>query len=49
MNSRIRASLALQEFKRLKNGAKLILEVTIEIEGESKPACIAEQVILLYE
>ena len=49
VNSRIRASLALQEFKRLKNGAKLILEVTIEIEGESKPACVAEQVILLYE
>ena len=38
-----------KEFKEIKNGAKLTVEVTVELKDNEKPACVAEQVFLIYE
>jgi acyl dehydratase len=49
VNSFIRGRVLLKDFKEIKNGAKLTVEVTVELKDNSKPACIAEQVFLIYE
>ena len=38
-----------KEFKKIKNGAQLTVGVTVELKGSEKPACVAEQVFLVYE
>jgi acyl dehydratase len=42
--SRLRGHLKLAAFEPIEGGAQLITEVTIEREGEAKPACVAETV-----
>jgi hypothetical protein len=37
------------EFTALPSGAKYKLEITIEIEGQDKPACVAELLVLAYD
>lgn len=32
----------------MSRGVQLVLEVTVEIEGREKPACVAETVTRLY-
>ena len=49
MKSFVRGKVVLKEFKDIKNGAKLTVEVTIELKDNDKPACVAEQVFLVYE
>ena len=49
VNSMVRGRVILKDFKEIKNGAKLTVEVTVELKDSSKPACIAEQVFLIYE
>src|SRR6056300_867323 len=49
VNSMVRGRVTLKDFKEIKNGAKLTVEVTVELKDSSKPACIAEQVFLIYE
>jgi acyl dehydratase len=49
VNSFVRGRVLLKDFKEIKNGAKLTVEVTVELKDSSKPACIAEQVFLIYE
>ena len=49
VKSFVRGKVVLKEFKDIKNGAKLTVEVTIELKGNDKPACVAEQVFLVYE
>jgi acyl dehydratase len=40
--SRVRGRFVLQSFQPLEGGgAQLVVEVTVEIEGGSKPACVA--------
>ena len=41
--------MILKDFKEIKNGGKLIVEVTVELKNSDKPACVAEQVFLIYE
>ncbi len=48
VGSRLRARTLLQEVAPGKGGIQLVEQVTIEIEGESKPACVAECVTLVY-
>lgn len=45
---RIRARSTLLSFKELASGVEIIYQLTIEIEGEEKPACIAESVVRVY-
>jgi acyl dehydratase len=49
VNSFVRGRVMLKDFKEIKNGAKLTVEVIVELKDSSKPACIAEQVFLIYE
>ena len=49
VKSFVRGRVVLKEFKEIKNGAKLTVEVAVELKDNEKPACVAEQVFLIYE
>ena len=49
VNSFVRGKVFLKEFIKIKKGAKLIVKVEIELKNSTKPACVAEQVFLIYE
>jgi acyl dehydratase len=42
--SRLRGHFRLQRYEPLEGGAQLTVEVTMELEGSDKPACVAESV-----
>jgi len=44
VDSRLRGRFKLTEFKPLEGGAQLTTEVTMELEGSDKPACVADSV-----
>jgi acyl dehydratase len=46
--SRIRARSTLSSFDRVEGGAQLTWLTTVEIEGEDRPACVAEVIGRLY-
>ena len=48
VGSRIRARTVLKEVVEVADALQLIREVTIEVEGGQKPACVAETVGRLY-
>jgi acyl dehydratase len=45
---RFRLAVKVGEVKEIANGVEGLLNATIEIEGESKPACVAELVYRFY-
>ena len=47
VGKRVRAHVVLGEVVDLAAGKQMTLRYTIEIEGEAKPACVAETVVLL--
>ena len=47
VGSRIRSHISVAEVTDLPTGQQLTLRHTIEIEGQDKPACVAETVVLL--
>ena len=47
VGKRVRAHVAMGEVTDIPAGKQITLRYTIEIEGESKPACVAETVVLL--
>jgi acyl dehydratase len=49
VGSRVRAQATLAELVDVAAGKQLVVRYTIEIEGEDKPACVAETVVLLLE
>jgi len=48
VGSRLRASGILKEVTDIAGGVQVILEVTFEVEGASKPSCVAELVFRYY-
>ncbi|PLY03322.1 MAG: enoyl-CoA hydratase [Desulfuromonas sp.] len=46
--SRIRARSVLKEVRELEKGLEVIYGLTVEIEGNEKPALVAEQVVRVY-
>ncbi|MCX7663771.1 putative enoyl-CoA hydratase 1 [Tepidimonas fonticaldi] len=49
VGSRVRARLQLQSLERIApNGVHLCWHATVEIEGQSKPACVAEMLVRHY-
>jgi len=44
---RVRARFKVQSVEDAAQGARLTTEATVELEGSAKPACIAEQIVLL--
>ncbi|TXJ07102.1 MAG: MaoC family dehydratase [Aeromicrobium sp.] len=49
VNSRIRNRVDVLEVKEQDKGLQVTLQHTVEIEGEDKPACVAEAVVLLMD
>jgi acyl dehydratase len=47
VGSKIRASAQIAEVTDVPAGKQMVTRYTIEIDGESKPACVAETVVLL--
>ena len=47
-DSAYRGRVSLMEFTEIPSGAKYKLKIEIEIQGEQKPACIAEFLALAY-
>jgi acyl dehydratase len=48
VGSRIRARTLLQAMEKLDKAVQIIYLITIEIEGGSKPACVAEFIARVY-
>jgi acyl dehydratase len=44
VGSRVRASATLKEVTEIPGGVQAVYQVTIEVEGGEKPACVAETV-----
>ncbi|MDE1950758.1 MAG: MaoC family dehydratase [Burkholderiales bacterium] len=48
VGSRLRGRFKLLAFEPIEGGAQLTIEVTMEVEGASKPVCVAESVSRRY-
>ena len=48
VGARVRMVAELLEVKETRAGAQVICKQTFEVEGENKPACIAETVVRLF-
>jgi acyl dehydratase len=48
VGSRLRGRFKLLAYEPLEGGAQLAVEVTVEMEGSDKPACVAESVSRRY-
>jgi acyl dehydratase len=46
--SRVRARQKLLSAEPRGGGLQLVSEITVEIEGEKKPACVAETIAIIY-
>jgi len=46
--ARIRARTAVQSVEEVDKGVQIIYLLTIDIDGGSKPACVAEQIMRVY-
>ena len=49
VGKRVRGHVRFGDVTDLPAGKQLIIHYTVEIEGEAKPACVAETVVLLLE
>jgi acyl dehydratase len=47
VGSRIRAGVELVDVLEAKLGRQLVIRTTVEVEGQEKPACVAEILVLL--
>ncbi len=47
VGSRVRNTVSVKEVTDLASGKQLVLGHVIEVEGQDKPACVAETVVLL--
>jgi acyl dehydratase len=46
VNSRLRAHFKLQSWEAIENnGAQMIIDTSVELEGASKPVCVAELIL----
>ena len=48
VGSRIRAHIELLSAEEVKNSLELVEKYTIEVEGQDRPACIAEAIMRVY-
>ena len=46
--SRVRASVTVLSAEEVTGGYQITTQITVEIEGGAKPACVAETVVRLY-
>ena len=45
VGSRLRGHFKLLSYEAIEGGAQLVIEVTMEREGSTKPACVAESIV----
>lgn len=48
VGSRVRMSGVIKDVGETAGGIRVVTEVTVELEGSDRPACIADTVVLLY-
>ena len=48
VGAKLRGRLSLMEFETIKGGAKYKLKIIMELQGQEKPACIAEWIGIAY-
>jgi acyl dehydratase len=48
VGSRLRGRARLLTARRLPEGARISVRITAEVEGSTKPACLADQILALY-
>ena len=48
VGSRVRATVKLAELQEIAGGAQITLELTFEVEGGEKPACVAQTLARVY-
>jgi acyl dehydratase len=48
VGSKLRASGVLKDVSEISGGAQVVLEATFEVDGASKPSCVAELVFRYY-
>ena len=48
VGSRVRATVKLASLEDIPGGAQMMLELTFEVEGGEKPACVAQTLARLY-
>ena len=48
VNSKLRGRFKLASFEEIKGGVQMVWECTLEMEGQEKPACVAELVSRAY-
>lgn len=46
--SRVRLGARIAEIIEIKDGVQLVVDATVEIEGGTKPACVAQPVLRFY-
>lgn len=46
--SRLRGLITLRESRRIDGGARVVVRTRAELDGVTRPACIADQVLALY-
>jgi len=44
VGSRLRGRFTLQSYEVIEGGVQLVVQATVELEGSTKPACVAESV-----
>ena len=49
VDSRVRGRFTLKAFEPVEGGAQITLQVSVEIEGQEKPACVAEIISRRFE
>ncbi len=48
VGSRIRAHIELLSAEEVKNSLELVEKYSIEVEGQDRPACVAEAIMRVY-
>ena len=49
VGSSIRLSVKLSSCKEMKSGMRVVSTCTVELEGQTKPACIADSIVVYFE
>lgn len=49
VGSKVRGRVSLLDFEAITGGAKYKLKIVFELEGQEKPACVAEWLLMVYK
>ncbi|GAA1976406.1 MaoC family dehydratase [Catenulispora subtropica] len=49
VGSKIRAVGTVAEITEIRNGVEVVVDLTVEIDGQKRPACVAQAVYRFYE